>query len=162
MSATSFSQQDRPPNAHEWLLKKNCSLTPRQLAMAYAVLCLMSSGVALMFTLQGAWYVLLFSLVEMTAVALAFFHYARHATDHEHIALVDGCLLVERIEAGRVLQTRLDPYWTRIDLPKSAQDMINLEAKGAKIEVGRYVTIGKRRKFAQELRQALTMTAATR
>jgi uncharacterized membrane protein len=140
---------------HDWLLKRNCSLTPRQLAKAYAVLCILSFSVATMFTLQGAWVVLVFSVMEMSAVALAFLYYARHATDHEHIALVDGFLLIERIEAGQVQQTRLDPHWTRIALPKNACDLINLEAKGVKIEVGRFVTVAKRRKVAQELRQAL-------
>ena len=140
---------------HEWLLKRNCSLSPRQLALAYGVLCLLSFSIAIMFTWRGAWYVLVFAVLEMAALALSFFHYARHATDHEHIALIDGCLLIELVQAGQVQQIRLDPYWTRIALPSRAQDLINLEAKGVKIEVGRFVTEAKRRQFAQELRQEL-------
>lgn len=35
--------------------------------------------------------------------------HARHATDPGKIALADGCLLVERIEAGQTYQTRLKP-----------------------------------------------------
>lgn len=142
-------------NKHEWLLKRNCSLSPRQLALAYAVLFLMSFAVAVIFLLHGAWQVLAFSMLEMTAVALAFLHYGRHATDHEHIALSDGCLLVERIQAGRTQQVRLDPCWIRIALPSRAQDLIELEARGIRIKVGRYVTEAKRRQFAQELRQEL-------
>lgn len=155
MATMTYSRQEQSVNKHEWLLKRNCSLSPRQLGVAYAVLCVISFSVALMFTLLGAWYVLAFSVFEMAAVALAFLHYARHATDHEHIALDDGCLLVERIEAGKVRQTRLDPHWTRIALPNRTQDLINLEAKGVKIEVGRHVTAAKRRQVAQELRQEL-------
>lgn len=152
---TMASPKEHCIGKHEWLLKRNCSLSPRQLAIAYAVLCAASLAVALMFTLQGAWLVLAFSVFEMVVVALAFLHYARHATDHEHIALLDGCLLVETIEAGKVRQTRLDPHWTRIALPNRTQDLINLEAKGVRIEVGRHVTVAKRRQFAQELRQEL-------
>lgn len=155
MTTMALLQNEPSVNRHEWLLKRNCSLSPRQLALAYAVLCVASFSVALMFTLQGAWFVLAFSVFEMTVVALAFLHYARHATDHEHIALDDGCLLVESIEAGEVRQIRLDPHWTRIALPSRAQDLINLEAKGVKIEVGRHVTMAKRRQVAQELRQEL-------
>lgn len=148
-----------PVQPHEWLLKRNCSLAPRQLAFAYAALCLMSFSVAVMFTLLGAWYVLIFAVLEMSAVALAFLCYARHATDREHIALADDCLLVERSVAGQVEQTRLDPYWTRIVPPMRPQDLINLEAKGIKIEVGRFVTPAKRRRVAQELRQELRKNA---
>ena len=73
-----------------WILKRNCSLTPRQSAAAYALLCTGSFGVALFFLLQGYWIVLAFSLVEMAAVGWALLHYARHALDVERIALTDG------------------------------------------------------------------------
>ncbi len=143
-------------NQHEWLLKRNCSLTPRQLASAYGFLCLLSFSVAMIFAWHGAWYVLTFSILEMAAVALAFLYYARHATDHEHVALVDGCLLVERIEAGHTQQIRLDPHWIRITTPTRQQDLISLEAGGVKVELGRFVPVATRRKFARELKQQLT------
>ena len=155
MAAIALPQREHSIGKHEWLLKRNCSLSPRQLGYAYAVLCAASFAVALMFVFHGAWYVLAFAVFEMLAVAMAFLHYARHATDHEHIALADGCLLVERIEAGRVRQIRLDSHWTHIALPDRATDLINLQAPGVKVEVGRYVTAAKRRQFAQELRREL-------
>lgn len=142
-------------NQHEWILKRNCSLSPRQLAVAYAVLCTLSFSVAFMLLLQGAWYVLSFAIIEMTVVALAFLYYARHATDHEHLALNDDCLLVERIEAGQVQQTRLDPHWLHIASPHNNQELIHLEAKGIRIGVGRFVTLEKRQQVARELRQEL-------
>src|SRR4051812_33579334 len=95
-------QQNHSVSKHEWLLKRNCSLAPRQLAFALTLLCLISLLVAISFALRGVWHVLAFSVLEICAVACAFFYYARHATDHEHIALIDGCLLIERVEAGRV------------------------------------------------------------
>jgi uncharacterized membrane protein len=164
MTTMALAQQAQPPEVpagkHDWLLKRNCSLTPRQLILAYGVLCVLSFSVATLFTMQGAWYVLIFSALEMSAVALAFICYARHATDREHIALIDGCLLVEKIVAGEVEQTRLDPYWTRIAPPKRSEDLINLEAKGVKIEVGRFVTPAKRRQVAHELRQELRKSSS--
>lgn len=140
---------------HEWRLKRNCSLSPRQLACAYAMLCLATFGIAVLCALRGAWPVLLFSILEMTVVALAFLHYARHATDQEHIVLQEGLLLVERVQAGHIQQIFLDPYWTRIALPKKSQDLINLESRGVKIEVGRFVTEEKRLQVARELRLQL-------
>jgi uncharacterized membrane protein len=140
---------------HEWLLKRNCSLAPRQLAFAYALLCLLSLAVSLPFALHGAWIVLAFTFLELLLAAAAFLHYARHATDREHIALIDGCLLVERIEAGETRQTRLDRYWTRVIAPRDDRDLINLEARGIKVEVGRFVTEAARRQFVLELRREL-------
>jgi uncharacterized membrane protein len=139
----------------EWILKRNCSISPRQLAMVYTALCSVSLIIAIFFTVRGAWLVLGFAILEMSAVGLAFFQYARHATDREHIALIDDCLLVELIQRERARQFRLDPRWTRVELPDAPHELITLEAKGMRVEVGRFLTVWKRREFAQELRREL-------
>lgn len=140
----------------EWNLKRNCSLTPRQLALAFVVLFVASALVAGAFLLHGAWQVFLFAMLEMLGVAIAFLCYARHATDHEHIALSDNCLLVECVLAGEAHQVRLDPCYTRIITPQSSRELIALEARGNRIVVGRFVTDARRRLLANELRQALS------
>jgi uncharacterized membrane protein len=140
----------------EWLLKRNCSLTPRQTLAAFVVLCGLPFGVALAFLfLHGTWIVLAFAAMEMTAVAAAFLHYARHAADREHLELADGSLLVEQFSAGSVRQIRLDACWTRVHQPFDGHGMIELEARGVKVEVGRYATEARRRQLAQELRTML-------
>jgi uncharacterized membrane protein len=140
----------------EWVLKRNCSLTPRQAALGFGVLVLLSYAVAIACVLvHRTWIVLGYATVEMFAVAVAFVHYARHATDHEHIALADDCLLIESVNGGAVRQTRLDPHGLRIITPRDTRDMIALEAKGVRVEVGQFVTVAKRRQTAQELRQML-------
>jgi uncharacterized membrane protein len=139
----------------EWLLKRNCSLTPRQLAKAYLLLCAGSFSIALAFTLQGIWIVLAFALVEMTVVGAALLHYARHALDREHIALTERCLLVERTEGAHTEQVRLDPTWTRIALPDDRRALIALESRGTRVEVGAFVTEATRRQVARELRREL-------
>lgn len=142
--------------AREWILKRNCSLAPRQLALAFVVLCTVSLLVATAFALRGAWYVLGFAVLESLAVGLAFLLYARHATDRERIALGEDCLLVELVNMEQVTQFRLDPRSTRVEPPASDQPLIRLEANGSKVEVGRFLTEWKRRELARELRRALT------
>jgi len=143
----------------EWVLKRNCSLSPRQLATGYGVLCSLALIVAGFFTLHGAWYVLGFAILELAAVGLAFLHYGRHAGDREHIALLDNYLLVELIQAEQTQQVRLDPRWTRVDPPGEYWGLIGLEAGSTRIEVGRFLTQLKRREFARELQGALTEAA---
>ncbi|MRV76275.1 DUF2244 domain-containing protein [Duganella sp. FT92W] len=139
----------------EWLLRRNCSLTPRQTVTAYAALCALSLGVALVFLLQGVWQVLVFTAIELAAVTTAFILYARHASDYEHIVLTAGCLLVERVSAGRASQTVLEPYFTRVAKPDSPRSLVLLEAKGTSLEVGVYAPDAQRRRLAQELQDAL-------
>lgn len=139
----------------EWLLQRHCSLSPRQFAVAYAVLSLLSFAVALSFVLLGVWQVLFFTVLEMSAVAFAFLYYARHAADYEHVQLsVDG-LLVLSVTAGRVHSIHLDPYWTRVSLAHTPGALIALEARGARVQLGRFVGDQRRRQFARELLRAL-------
>jgi len=139
----------------EWVLKRNCSLSPRQLGLVYAALCVVSLLVAFVCTLRGAWYVLAFAILEMAAVGFAFFLYARHAVDRECIALNDTCLLVELVEMERVRHYRLDLGNIRVESPSTRSDLVSLEANGIRVEVGRFLTEWKRRELARDLRLAL-------
>jgi uncharacterized membrane protein len=130
-------------------------MSPRQLALAYAALCAASFTIATVFTLRGAWYILCYAVLEMSAVGAAFFVYARHAADREHIALIDDQLVIELIQKEQVREFRLDPRFTRVEPPESRDGLIALEARGTRVEVGRFLTELKRREFARELRRAL-------
>lgn len=145
----------RDINKREWLLRRNCSLTPRQTVLAYAVLCALSFSVAGVFLVHGVWQVLVFTSLEIAAVTVAFILYARHAADYEHIVLTAGCLLVEQVQAGRVMQTVLEPYWTTVAMPGGYGELVGLEAKGVTLKIGAYALDPQRRQLARELQQAL-------
>ena len=161
MDALQGSKQDAdcdkatPPSA-EWLMKRNCSLTPRQALLVYALLCAATLGIALVFTLQGAWMVLAFALVEAAAVGTALLHYSRHALDHERIRLWEGCLLVERADGARRHAVRLDPAHARVSLADAGmRTLVLVEARGVRVEIGRYLTPSARLELVRALQQAL-------
>jgi len=140
----------------EWTLARNCSLSPRQVARAYGVLCCASCAVAIGFLLQGVWIILAFTLSELALVGLALLVYARHALDRERIALTGQCLLIESVRAGHCVQARLDPLWIRIrETGKGRHALLRLESCGVQVDVGRFVTETRRRQVARELREAL-------
>ena len=142
----------------EWRLARNCSLSPRQVARAYALLCCASGAVAVAFLLRGVWIILAFSFCELALVGLALLVYARHALDHERIALSDSALVVECVEAGEHRQSCLDPLRTRVlehGGTKGRHALLRLESRGVQVEVGRFVTEARRRQVAAELRAAL-------
>jgi uncharacterized membrane protein len=152
---------------YECTLQRNCSMTPRQAARAYAVLCTLSLTVALAFFLHGIWIVLAFSLLELACVGLALLLYARHALDRERIALSSDCLLVECVLAEVRSQARLDPLWTRVLATDAApggggRTLITLESRGVRVEVGRFVCETQRRQVARELRLALRQVSVLR
>jgi uncharacterized membrane protein len=139
----------------EWVLKKNCSISPRQLAKAYLAICCASLMVASYFTWQGAWLIMVFAVLEMAAVATAFLYFGRHATDRECIALNEAELVVELVRAEKISQFRLDPWRTRVAMPALRHGLIGLEGNAGRVEVGRFLTERKRREFARELDQEL-------
>jgi uncharacterized membrane protein len=141
--------------ARTWVLRRNCSFSPRQLILAYLALSTASLLVASFFALYGAWYVLAFSVLEILALGCAFIVCGRHANDRERIALESNRLLVELVVVEEVRQFTLDPRWTRVAPPVLGHELIGLEAGGTKVEVGRFLTEWKRREFARELQSVL-------
>ena len=139
----------------EWLLKRNCSLTPRQAMLAFGSLCLLTLAIGAGFALIGAWPMFGFAWLDVLCVVLALRHYTRHALDYEHVRLAEGSLLIERVDAGVVERIRLDSCWTRIALPERPRALIRLEARGVKVELGRYVSEETRREVGEQLRRAL-------
>jgi uncharacterized membrane protein len=153
---------------YQCTLQRNCSMSPGQVARAYAVLCSISLAVAIGFFVHGIWIVLAFSLLELACVGLALLIYSRHALDRERISLTDACLLVERVQADVHSHARLDPLWTRVlppaelSPPGGRRALITLESRGVRVEVGRFVNEAQRRVVARELRLALRQVSVMR
>jgi uncharacterized membrane protein len=137
--------------SHEWLFRRNCSMTPRQLGLFYLSLACVSLGISGYFAAHGAWLVMLFAVLEMSMVGTAFLVYARHATDRERIVLDGSCLTVELIECEKSTEFKLDARCTTVKVPAKRQDLIRLDAPSTRIEIGRYLTDFRRREFAREL-----------
>jgi uncharacterized membrane protein len=77
-----------------WVLRRNCALSPRQLAVAFGVLGTTSLLIAIAWAATGAWIVLPFAAIELLVLAVAFLAYARHARDQERITLARDCVQV--------------------------------------------------------------------
>jgi uncharacterized membrane protein len=139
----------------QWLLKRNCSLAPRQLLAFYASLCLLSLAIAGFFWLRGATLVMPFAGIELLAVGSALLVYARHAADNESIRLRPGRLTVRRVNGPHVEQVEFVPAWVRVEPETGDRSLIELSGQGRRISVGRFVRPELRRQLADELRWAL-------
>lgn len=142
-----------------WTIKRNCSASPRQLALVFASIVATSFAFGAAFAAHGLWLVLPFVGLEVLAVAAAFIVYGRHAADYERIELRDGVVTVRRVEGTRATEWRARSAWTRIEAEAAR---VYLAAHGARIEVGRHLANERRTALAQELRQALRTAAAAR
>jgi uncharacterized membrane protein len=149
-----------PPgnNGHEavqWLLKRNCSVTPAQLGWFYVSLCVLSLGIAGFFWTQGAKLVMPFAWLELIAVGSAFLVYARHAGDGEKIVLDGGQLVVELESAGRLERAAFNREWVRVEPKDGDGSLIEVSGQGRSVKVGRHLRPELRPALAREIRFAL-------
>ena len=139
----------------EWRFKRNCSVSPRQLAAMYALLCLISLTVAGFFWSMGARLVLPFTAIELTAVAIAFIIYARHATDCERIALSRHHLIIEQERAGQISHVSFNRQWVQVPDRQSPRELIELREGQRRVHCGHHIRLDLRDQVAQEIRWAI-------
>ena len=142
-------------HAVQWLLKRNCSATPRQMMVCYLSLSVVSAVIGALFWAQGATLVMPFATLEIIAVGLALLVYTRHVGDTERISLRPGRLTVERTVGGHVERAEFTPAWVRIEPEHDERSLIELSGQGQRIAVGRFVRPELRRQLADELRWTL-------
>ena len=78
-----------------WLMRRNCSFTPKQVGIFYLSMVGFSGLITAYFWWVGAWMVLPFTLIELSALGIALLIYARHARDYEKITLHNSELTIE-------------------------------------------------------------------
>jgi uncharacterized membrane protein len=146
---------DAEPVLADWLMKRNCSVSPRQYVGFCLSLMLCSSAIALLLVTQGAWLVAPFTGIELLVVGVAFVIHARHAVDYERIRLYANRLVVEQSIADRIRQFEFNPRWVRVEPGASPRDPVRLVSRGQAVAVGRHLAHYRRGQLASELRASL-------
>lgn len=139
----------------EWRLRRNCSMAPRQVLWAYALLSTVSLGIGALCWWQGATLVMPFAWLEVAALGAALLVYARHAADSECIRLERGMLSVLRECAGRVERVEFRLDGVRIDSGRDDRSLIELSGQGRNVSVGRLVRPEARRQLVNDLRREM-------
>ena len=147
---------DAEPVIEDWLMKRNCSVSPKQFVWFYVSLTFCSSAIALLLVVCGAWLVLPFTGIELLAVGIAFVIYARHAVDYERIRLFPNRLVIEQASAERLTQFEFNPRWVRVEQGASPRDPITIVSQGQTVLIGVHLAQYRRASFARELRAALS------
>jgi uncharacterized membrane protein len=150
--------QGREP-ALQWLLRRNCSVTPGQMLGFYGALCAISLLIALAFAWHGATVVLAFAGLELLAVGAALLLFARHAGDRELLTLHRARLRVEQHVGARVHHAEFAAPLLRVEPAAGQGSLVALTAQGSTLQVGRHLRPERREAFARELRRALRSAA---
>jgi uncharacterized membrane protein len=149
---------DGPQGGHavlQWLMRRNCSITPAQLGGFYGALCAVSLVIATAFAWHGAPVVLAFAGLELLAVGVALLVFARHAGDRELITLDGASVRVEQHVGAQVHRTEFPAGHLRVEPAAGQGSLVVLSARGCSLQVGRHLRPEWRGAFARELRRAL-------
>jgi len=145
-----------------WVLRRNCSLTPRQMLGVYASLCTVSLLMAGVSTWLGALPVLAFAGLELLGLGAAFISYARHATDRETITLAGAAMSVEHRSGDAVERAEFRSAWVRVGTVSGEGSLLELSDQGRCVRIGRYLRPELRTPLAHELQRALHEQAPPR
>ncbi|MGE5338052.1 MAG: DUF2244 domain-containing protein [Gemmatimonadota bacterium] len=153
-----------PEHATRWIIKRNCSASPRQLAAVFVSIVALSFVFGAAFAAHGLWMVLPFVGVELIALAVAFICYGMRAANFEVIELDAGRLRIEQFHGSRHSTWQLAAPRARIETKADAgaPDRARLFVVTAheRIEIGTDLLGERRQRLGLELKQALR-TAAT-
>jgi uncharacterized membrane protein len=146
----------------EWVSKRNCALRPGRFAFLMAIPAAASLVIAASFASAGAWWILVFSVVELLALAAAFIAYARQAGAYERLHLTHDCLVVEIHSGTATSREELNPWSARIEFAACAripgfggEGLVTVSDSGRTLRLGRFVPGPQRAALAARIRREL-------
>jgi uncharacterized membrane protein len=134
-----------------WLMKRNCSFSPKQVGLFYLSIVSFSLLIALFFLLMGAWVILIFTSIEITALTVALYIYSRHALDYEKITIVGKQLFVEKSWGGKVDVEEFNTVWTKLVHKKDGRRDLVLSTSAKEVPIGYFVVASEQEQFEKDL-----------
>jgi len=138
-----------------WQMRRNCSLTPKQLFKFYKILVCLSLIVAIGFLLAGAWVIPIFTALELSAVTIGFLIYCRHALDYETIEIEDKRLLVKKFIGHKETLYEFNTQWAKIELPIAGSKIFKISQADLQVELGQFIRHEQQLALIAQLRACL-------
>ncbi|MEL7201736.1 MAG: DUF2244 domain-containing protein [Pseudomonadota bacterium] len=143
----------------EALLYPNRSLPNRGFVVLMAVVIAVNVCMGIVFTLNGAWPVLVFGGLDILLVWAAFKTSYAQGRLHERIRVTADEIVVSRVlPSGHEMRWALHPFWTdlQIDDPIRHESQLCLRTKGKVLILGTFLSPDERLAFAKRLQDAIT------
>jgi uncharacterized membrane protein len=138
-----------------WLMKRNCSFSPKQVGIFYVSIVCFSLLVASFFLFIGVWMIIIFTTIEILALTIALYIYTRHALDYEKLTIVGKQLLFERSWGGKLQQHEFNTVWTRVVPTGKAGRDLALKSANKEVVIGFFIGVNERQQFEKELARYL-------
>ena len=134
--------------------RRNNSLSSTGRLAAFALIFIVSIGIAAAFATFGAWLILPFAGLEMLVLFVAFRYMERHAADYELIEIDGDTVKVEWESGNNLLSGAFNRHWAQV-VVNGDGSRLALRSHGRELEIGRYMTDGQRLELARTLKRRL-------
>lgn len=140
------------------IARRNDSISPAARRGVLLLLVVVSLGIAVGWSLRGAWVILPFALLEMVVLLVAFKIVASHAGDFEAISIEGDKVLLERVERGRSSRHEFNRHWAQLIVRRTGPAgacVLAMRSHGREVGFGQFLTDGQRLAVADEIRRRL-------
>jgi uncharacterized membrane protein len=139
---------------YEFYIKRNCSISPTQLAVIFLFLGLISTSIGTVFYIFGATLILPFSFLEVFALVAAYFYNAMHANDFERLTIENEYVLFESKFGRKYRKEKFIKSLTRV-LSSEREQLVHLTQGLNKIHFGKNLHLTLRSLLETEVRNSL-------
>jgi len=138
-----------------WLMKRNCSFSPKQVGLFYLSIVCFSLLIAGYFLFIGVWMIIIFTVIELTALTIALYVYSRHALDYEKITINGKQLFVEKSWGGNVQTDEFNTAWTKLYRSGTGRHNLALKSSNKEVPIGFFVRMSEQEQFEKDLEKYL-------
>lgn len=138
-----------------WMMRRNCSFSPKQLGLFYLAQSLFALIVASFFWWRGVWLVMPFTLIELSVLAILLLIYARHTSDYESVKLENGFIEVQSQKASVHQLISWNAVWVSIYPELNERQLMTLRYQGKVQEFGKFLTVAQRYQLLKEIQHEL-------
>jgi len=137
---------------------RNLSLSRSGRRWFFVSILVVSLGIATVWALNGAWYVVPFARVEMAFLYASLMVLDRCTGDGEAITIDGDRVIVEQTRMGRTASHEFSRCWARVIVTRGegrARGGLSMRSHGREVEIGEFLTDAQRIAVADELRRRL-------
>lgn len=144
----------------EFIIRPNHSLSARGTLGAVLAFGVVLGLIAVRLAYMGFWLMIPFLLLDLVAVATAFYHIRKKCCIHESVKIDDKQLLIEHHELKNAKSWGFDLSWVQVKLQKHAHpwqpSRLLIGSHGKWIELASFLTDEERASLSNELKQTIS------
>lgn len=143
---------------YQLVARRNDSLPRQGQRIFFASLAAVSLLIAGIWTVNGAWFVLPFAIVEISVLFVALHIIWRHSTDFESVSIDGDTVRLVRRSGDSVIRHEFNRVWAQLVVRRTGpgqQYGLALRSHGKEVSFGELLTDEQRAQVAAELRRRL-------